>query len=88
MMQPVSNQDRARQFLGWQCRIRQIAMRQSGGRPSSGMRPKVFDRKGNLILDGMTVLIVPENPGHSTTFFEFQLQKSADPRQATAPASH
>src|SRR5262245_24708716 len=30
-------------FLAWQCRIRQIAMRQDGGRPSPGMRPRVLD---------------------------------------------
>jgi hypothetical protein len=28
-------------FLGWQCRIRQYAVRHGGGRPSSGMRPSV-----------------------------------------------
>ena len=28
-------------FLGWQCRVRQLAMRQAGGRPTSGMRPEV-----------------------------------------------
>ena len=29
------------EFIGWQCRIRQIAVREGGGRPSSGMRPRV-----------------------------------------------
>ena len=46
------------------------------------MRPRVFDRKGNLILEGMTVLIVPEDPEHATRFFDFQLKKTADPKQA------
>ena len=37
-------------FLGWQCRIRQIAMRQDGGRPSAGMRPRVLDDRGPRAL--------------------------------------
>jgi hypothetical protein len=36
-MKPSAQQLRDR-FLGWQCRIRQIAMRQDGGRPSPDPR--------------------------------------------------
>ena len=39
-------------FLAWQCRIRQIAMRQDGGRPSPGMRPRVLDAIGPRIVAG------------------------------------
>jgi hypothetical protein len=46
-------------FLGWQCRIRQIAMRQDSGRPSPGMRPRVLDTAGREIAPALTVLIVP-----------------------------
>lgn len=67
-------------FLGWQCRIRQIAMRQEGGRPSSGMRPRVAARSGAEIAAALTVLLVPREPAESTAFFRFQVQKSADPR--------
>ena len=35
-----------REFIGWQCRLRQMAARESGGRPSSGMRPRVIDPRG------------------------------------------
>ncbi|MGI9302640.1 MAG: hypothetical protein ACR2RB_08035 [Gammaproteobacteria bacterium] len=28
-------------FLGWQCRVQQIAVRQHGGRPDDGMCPSV-----------------------------------------------
>ena len=28
-------------FLGWQCRLRQLAVREAGGRPTSGMRPEL-----------------------------------------------
>jgi hypothetical protein len=67
-------------FLGWQCRIRQIAMRQDGGRPSPGMRPRVWGSDGWLLSPGLTVLIVPKEPAESTAFFRFQVQKNPDPR--------
>ncbi|MGI8725365.1 MAG: hypothetical protein ACR2J1_08460 [Methyloceanibacter sp.] len=67
-------------FLGWQCRIRQVAMRQDGGRPSPGMRPRVLDLNGRELAAAMTVLLVPEEPAESTAFFRFQALKSADPR--------
>ena len=68
-------------FLGWQCRIRQIAMRQDGGRPSPGMRPRVTTTVGRELSSAMTVLIVPKEPEESTAFFRFQVQKSSDPRE-------
>ena len=39
-------------FLGWQCRIRQIAMRQEGGRPSPGMRPRRAHHSGPRAVAG------------------------------------
>jgi hypothetical protein len=66
-------------FLGWQCRIRQIAMRQEGGRPSPGMRPRALAESGEE-LAVLTVLLVPREPEETTAFFRFQVQKSADPR--------
>jgi hypothetical protein len=67
-------------FLGWQCRIRQIAMRQEGGRPSPGMRPRVLTMLGRELSPALTVLIVPKEPAESTAFFKFQVQKTPDPR--------
>lgn len=69
------------QFLGWQCRIRQIALRQEGGRPSPGMRPRVTTTLGRELSSALTVLIVPKAPAESTAFFRFQVQKSRDPRE-------
>lgn len=68
------------EFLAWQCRIRQIAMRQDGGRPSPGMRPRVRDASGRELSPSLTVLIVPREPAESTAFFRFQVTKTADPR--------
>lgn len=75
-MQP---HDVSTHFLIWQCRLRQIAMREAGGRPSTGMRPRVLDAQGNELADGIIVLLVRENPFESTEFLKFQVQKHNDP---------
>ena len=72
--------DLATHFLTWQCRLRQIAMRDAGGRPSPGMRPKVLDAEGSELADGIIVLLIRENPFESTEFLKFQVQKHADPQ--------
>ena len=67
-------------FLGWQCRIRQIAMRQDGGRPSPGMQPRVLRASGEEIARALTVLLVPKQLDESTAFFRFQVMRTHDPR--------
>lgn len=79
-MQNLTDARRRDHFLGWQCRIRQFAVRQDGGRPSPGMKPKVFRADGTLLSAGLTVLMVPRQPAESTAFFKFNVQKSTDPR--------
>jgi hypothetical protein len=68
-------------FLAWQCRIRQEAMREEGGRPSSAMRPRVLDAKGRELAAALTVLLVPADPEESTAFFRYQVMRSSDPRE-------
>lgn len=67
-------------FLAWQCLIRQSAMREEGGRPSPGMRPRVLDTTGRELAPALTVLLTPKKPEESTAFFRFQVMKTADPR--------
>ena len=69
-------------FLGWQCRIRQIAMREHGGRPSPGMQPRVVGTADRELSPAVTVLLVPRDPGESTEFFRFQVKRTNDPRDA------
>jgi hypothetical protein len=78
MRNPWKNHVRDR-FLYWQCRIRQIAMRLDGGRPSPGMRPRLLDSSGREQAV-LTVLLVPKRPEESTAFFRFQVMKTSDPR--------
>jgi hypothetical protein len=67
-------------FLAWQCRIRQVAMREHGGRPSAGMRPRIVDTAGRELAPALTVLLIPNEPEESTAFFRFQVMKTQDPR--------
>lgn len=67
-------------FLTWQCRIRQIAMREEEGRPSQGMRPRVLDSAGDQLSAGIIVLLVREDSFESTEFLKFQVQKHNDPQ--------
>ena len=69
-------------FLGWQCRIRQLAMREDGGRPSAGMCPRIANRHGQDILPAATLLLIRKDHAESTAFFRFQIRQTQDPRQA------
>ena len=80
-MKPPAGQSLRDEFLAWQCRIRQIAMRQDGGRPSPGMRPRLLDTSGRELSPALTVLMIPRDPSESTAFFRFQVMKHADPRE-------
>ena len=42
-MKAISDEALRQQFMGWQMRIRQIAMREHGGRPLAAMRPLRLD---------------------------------------------
>ncbi len=71
-----------REFIGWQCRLRQLAARQNGARPSSGMRPRVVDvARGEELSPGIVTLIVECEPQHSTELFRYQYLKTHDPNE-------
>ena len=55
-------------------------MREQGGRPSPGMRPRVLDTAGRELAPALTVLLIPKEPEESTAFFRFQVMKTPDPR--------
>ncbi len=69
------------QFLGWQCRIRQHAVRHDGGRPGPGMRPRVLDREGSPFAEAVTVLIVPRDPADTTYRFRHLARRTHDPAE-------
>ena len=74
------------EFLNWQCKIRQMAVREDGGRPSPGMRPTVDTAEGHRLSDGITVLIHHIDPHESTTLFRHQGKRTQDPAERYSKA--
>jgi hypothetical protein len=78
LMEPAAQALRD-EFVGWQCRLRQLSVREGLGRPSSGMRPRVSAIDGAELASAITVLLMREEPEESTQQFRFQVQKTQDP---------
>lgn len=70
------------EFIAWQCRIRQISVRNHAGQPMAAMRPRVSSRKGELLSPALMLLLVPEAAGPSLSFLRFQLQRTAEHQAA------
>ena len=71
-------------FLGWQCRIRQCAVRDTGGRPTEGMCPHVWiggDKVARII-----VLLTKRNPEEHTAEFRQIMRAKRDPRDRRSTA--
>lgn len=81
-MKKLSDRQLRSYFLGWQCRIRQISLRDYSGAPMAGMRPRVLTRSGDELMPAMTVLIVPKHPEESTAYLKFQLQRTHEHARA------
>jgi hypothetical protein len=69
------------EFIGWQCRVRQLAAREQGGRPTSGMCPRVSSDQQQTLSNGIVTLLVESEPEHSTTQFRFEYLKTQDPHE-------
>ena len=73
-------------FLGWQCRIRQLAVREQGGRPSEGMRPKVTALDGRELARAITTVLVESEPDETIKLFRHIARKTEDPQSRYAEA--
>jgi hypothetical protein len=67
------------EFVTWQCKIRQMAVREDAGRPSPGMRPSLDTPEGHRLADGIIVLVHHANPYESTMLFRHQAKRTNDP---------
>ena len=68
-------------FIGWQCRVRQHAMRQYGGRPSPGMRPRVTTVDGHEIAPAVVVILMETDGAESSAQFRHIVKKTHDPEK-------
>jgi len=69
------------EFLGWQCRIRQLAAREDGGRPGTGMRPRIMATDGAQLSAGIVTLVLESEPEGSTQQFRFEYLRTQDPTE-------
>jgi hypothetical protein len=70
-----------RHFLGWQCRLRQLSVREDAGRPNAGMRPQVRRATEGQEPSEIIVLILPSVPQESTAEFRHLARRTQDPRE-------
>ena len=66
-------------FIAWQCRIRRQAVREYGGRPTPGMRPRVLLPDGREIAPAVTLVLVEAEPADSLALFRHIVGKTHDP---------
>ena len=75
----IQSEELQQRFLGWQCRLRQIAMRQREGRPSEGMQPRVLLREDGGYSTSITVLINRRSAESDASQFRYLVEKTHDP---------
>ena len=68
-------------FLGWQCRVREYAMRNDEGRPTPGMCPTVFLESGEQVAPALKLVLVPAQPQESIQRLRFMSKKTYDPQE-------
>ena len=69
-------------FIGWQCRIRQYAMRNDEGRPTAWNADlDVFLEDGKEVATAVTLLLVPDLLQDSILQFRFMALKTQDPQE-------
>ncbi|HJP07842.1 MAG: hypothetical protein CL395_08950 [Acidiferrobacteraceae bacterium] len=68
-----------KRFLAWQCLLRQRAMRVGGGKPTSGMRPKLSIADGGNYSDPVTVLLLHLDAAPDAAQFRHMALKTHDP---------
>ena len=66
-------------FLGWQCRVRQLAVRRHEGRPTPGMRPGV--RLDGRPVGEITTVLVKSDPAHFVARFRYMYHRTQDPAE-------
>lgn len=79
--QSFSNHPLRMGFLRWQCRVRQIAMRESEGRPDGGIMPDVV-LPGEVEPMGAIITVMNKAPAYSVTpELQHMAARTNDPAQ-------
>ncbi len=79
--QSFSDHPLRKAFMKWQCRVRQMAMRDNDGRPDEAIMPAVILPGQDAAL-GHIITVMNKAPGHSVTpEMEHMAAKTNDPAQ-------
>ena len=73
-------------FIGWQCRVREFALRNEEGRPNGGMRPQIALKNGEVVFPAATLLIIPDHPDQTIRQFRYMALKTQDPKERYSKA--
>ncbi len=68
-------------FMGWQCRLRQHAIRHLNGMPSKGLKPDIVLDDSESAYDGVTLVLVRKRPEVTIKEFRHIVMRTPDPRQ-------
>ena len=68
-------------FLGWQCRLRQHAVRKADGRPSTGMQATLAPANLKKKYGPVNIGLVKKDPTDITAEFQHLVRKTHDPNQ-------
>ena len=68
-------------FIGWQCRVREFALRNEEGKPNGGMRPQIELKNGEVVFPAATLLIIPDHTDQTIRQFRFMALKTHDPKE-------
>lgn len=84
--QSYSNHPLRQAFMKWQCRVRQLSMRETDGRPDDAIMPAVFLDGADEPL-GHIITVMSKAPGYSVTpEFLHMAKKTNDPAQRRSEA--
>lgn len=71
-------------FVGWQCRVRQHAMRMEGGRPPAGARARIEDDDGRPVAEAAILLLIKREPEDDTAQLRHLVTRTQDPAERYA----
>ena len=74
-------QDEYQRFLGWQCRLRKLSMRELDGRPTPGMSAGIHSVRGGDEQARFNFLILHRDSADRTAEFRHIVRKTQDPAQ-------
>ena len=70
-----------RNFVIWQCGLRQRNFRKFSGKPSEGTLATIYDKNSNVEIINLRSVLIENNPSNSAKMFEFMTKKTHDPEE-------